>query len=313
MENSISIAQVKILDAVAREKNFSRAALYLGISQPAVSLQLRKLQKQYGVGIYFRRGKQIHLSELGMTLVKTGRKVLGLLNDMDSCLKEAGELLSGRLRVGLSCHYFVKNLIARFMAQNPGIRVRASIGNSESLLEAVADCRLDVAEVTALEPDPRFHNLKYADQEILLFVAATHPWAGKRDIAISDLHNEDMVALHTPSMTRQIFHRRLSEEGVRPRIALELDNWEAMKEMVAAGIGFGIALEDEFGPDERLWKIRLSGPPIIAHQYFICQPEYRELKIISAFLDVAGKERQTLEMAKQLNAFNANLSGKENQ
>jgi len=298
MDNSISIAQVKILDAVAREKNFSRAAQYLGISQPAVSLQLRKLQKQYGVGIYFRRGREIHLSERGLSLVKTGRKVLGLLNDMDSCLKEAGELLSGRLRVGLSCHYFVTDLIARFMAGYPGIRVRASIGNSESLLASVADCRLDVAEVTALEPDPRFYNLRYADQEILLFVAGTHPWAEKRDISLSDLHGENMVALHTPSMTRQIFHRRLSEEEVRPKIALELDNWEAMKEMVAAGIGFGIALEDEFGPDKRLRKIRFSGPPIIAHQYFVCQPEYRELKLISAFLDIARREKETREIVK---------------
>ncbi|MEH0018922.1 MAG: LysR substrate-binding domain-containing protein [Desulfobacter sp.] len=297
----ISIAQIRILDAVAREKNFSRAAQHLGISQPAVSLQLRELQKRYGVGIYFRRGKEIHLSELGMELVKTGRKVMGLLDEMDTCLKEASEILSGKIHIGLSCHYFVKDLIAKFMGRYPGVRVKASIGHSGSLMEAVLDCRLDVAEVTALEPDPRLHFLEYSDQEILLFVSRDHPWASKDRISVSQLHNEKMVALHTPSMTRQIFNKRLEQKDVRPRIMLELDNWEAMKEVVAAGIGFGIALEDEFGPDRRLKKIRFTGKGITAHQYFVCQPEYRELKVISAFLDIAEKEKETHKVLKQIN------------
>ncbi|WDP92689.1 MAG: LysR family transcriptional regulator [Desulfobacter sp.] len=296
----ISIAQIKILDAVDREKNFSRAAQYLGISQPAVSLQLRELQKRYGVGIYFRRGKQIHLSELGVELVKTGRKVLGLLAEMDASLKEAGDLLTGRIHIGLSCHYFVKGLIAEFMGCYPGVRVKASIGHSESLMAEVLDCRMDVAEVTALQPDPRLHHFKYSEQEILLFIASTHPWAAKGKMDIRALHGERMVALHSPSMTRQIFNRRLDEENICPKIMLELDNWDAMKEVVAAGVGFGIALEDEFGPDPRLAKIRLTGADLTAGQYFVCQPEYRELAVISAFLDIAEKEKEKNRIFKQL-------------
>ncbi len=297
----ITIAQIRILDAVAKEKNFSRAAQYLGISQPAVSLQLRELQKRYGVGVYFRRGKQIHLSDLGMELVKTGRKVMGLLDEMDTCLKEASEILSGKIHIGLSCHYFVKGLIAKFMGQYPGVRVKASIGHSESLMESVLDCRVDVAEVTALEPDPRLHSLKYSEQEILLFVSKGHVWASKNSIHIRELHEEKMVALHTPSMTRQIFNQCMEKKDIQPKIMLELDNWDAMKEVVAAGVGFGIALEDEFGPDERLTKIKIKGTDLKAHQYFVCQPEYRELKVIAAFLDIAEKEKEKYRVLKQLN------------
>ncbi len=102
-------------------------------------------------------------------------------------------------------------------------------------------------------------------------------------------------------MTRQIFNTRLEEKSIRPRIMLELDNWDAMKEVVAAGVGFGIALEDEFGPDSRLEKIRLTGADLKAHQYFVCQPEYRELKVISAFLDIAEKEKEKYQILKQIN------------
>lgn len=295
--NPITIPQIRILDAVAKEENFSRAAQSLGISQPAVSVQLRDLQKRHGVRIYHRRGKRICLSPLGQELLKTGRKVLGLLHEMDTRLQDARNLLAGKLNIGLSCHYFVRGLLARFMAQYPGIRVTASIGHSTHLLDQVLDCRMDLAEITAREVDPRLHHQKYSDQRILLFVSHAHPWAERKQIHMKELHNEKMVALHQRSMTRQIFDQVLEGADIRPDIVLELDNWSTMEELVAAGIGFGIALEDEFGPEERLareklTKIRIQGGDFTAGQYFVCQPEYRDLSAVKAFLDIAEQERQ---------------------
>ena len=298
--NHITIPQIKILDAVDKEKNFSKAAKLLGVSQPAVSLQLRELQKKYQIKIYYRRGKEIRLSELGLDLLKTGRKVLGLLNEMDATLKNAGDLLIGKLNIGLSCHYFVKDLLAKFMEKYPGVKAKASIGHSSTLMDAVGDCRLDIAEITGLEPDPRFHSIKYSEQQILLFVSKKHPWANKKKIHIESLHGQKMVALHNQSMTRQIFDQKLSQFHVEPDIALELNNWDTMKETVAAGIGFGIALEDEFGPDDRLVKIALNGSDFTAFQYFVCLPEYRDLRIISAFLDVAAVESEKHRILKKI-------------
>lgn len=298
--NPITIPQIRILDAVDKENNFSRAAALLGISQPAVSIQLRELQKRYGITIYYRRGKKIMLSELGMDLVKTGRKVLGLLDEMDNRIKEAAELFSGKIHIGLSCHYFVKQLLPRFIEEYPGVRVKATIGNSARLKEDVLACRMDVAEITDTEPVPHLFNLKFSEQRILMFVSRSHPWAKRSQIDIRHLDKEKMVALHTESMTRRIFNQKLDKKGIKPNIVLELDNWETMKETVAAGIGFGIALEDEFGPDNRLVKIDLKGARFTAGQYFVCQPEYRELNIISAFLDMAEKESEKYRILKQI-------------
>ncbi|MCG8567278.1 MAG: LysR substrate-binding domain-containing protein [Desulfobacterales bacterium] len=303
--NQITIPQVRILDAVAREENFSRAAALLGISQPAVSVQLRDLQRRYGVKIYHRQGKKIRLSPLGKDLLKTGRKVLGLLHEMDTRLRESRDLLSGRLHIGLSCHYFVRGLLARFMETYPGIRVRADIGHSTQLLDQVLACRMDLAEVTAREPDPRLHHLKYSEQQILLFVSRDHAWASRKTLPVKALHGQKMVALHTRSMTRQIFDQALEKRGVKPNIVLELDNWATMRELVSANIGFGIALEDEFGPREtlvreHLKKIRLRGKDFTAGQYFVCQPEYRDLTLVKAFLDIAEQERDRHKIQKIL-------------
>ncbi|WP_022666383.1 LysR family transcriptional regulator [Desulfospira joergensenii] len=296
----ITIPQIRVLDAVAKENNFSKAAVLLGISQPAVSIQLRELQKRYGINIYYRRGKKIMLSELGLELVTTGRKVLGLLNEMDTRIRETAELFSGKLHIGLSCHYFVKRLLPRFIEDYPGVSVKASIGHSARLKEEVKACRMDIAEITDTQPDPHLFNLKFSEQKILLFVAQSHAWAGLSHIDITRLDNVKMVALHNESMTRQIFNKKLDEKGINPNIVLELDNWETMKETVAAGIGFGIALEDEFGPDHRLAKIALKGARFTANQYFVCQPEYRELKVVSAFLEIAAKESEKNRILKQI-------------
>lgn len=295
----ITVAQIKVLDAIAREKSFSRAAAYLGVSQPAVSLQLRELQKRYQVGMYYRRGRKIYLSGLGLDLVKTGRKVLGLLDEMDVSLQEATELLSGRIHIGLSCHYFVKGLIVRFMENYPGVKVKATIGHSGRLMAEVLECRMDVAEITAVEPNPALYNLEFSRQEIFVFVAAGHRWGDRNSMDIRELHQQKMVALHMSSMTRQIFASHLERREVCPDIVLELDNWDTMKEAVVDGIGFGVALEDEFGPDPRLKKIRIDKADLTACQYIVCQPEYRELKVISAFFDIVKKEKEKHYLLKQ--------------
>ena len=184
------------------------------------------------------------------------------------------------------------------MTRYPGIKVRASIGHWAFLLEEVLACRMDIAEVTALSPVDGLHCFEYSRQQIILFVATTHAWAKREALSINELHEEKMVALDDKSMTRKIFNTLLDEHQVEPDIVLELDNWETMKEVVAAGIGFGIAQEDEFGPDPRLVKIPLSDAQCSAGQYFACLPEYKDLKAIAAFLDIAKREKEVRRLKK---------------
>jgi DNA-binding transcriptional LysR family regulator len=100
-----------------------------------------------------------------------------------------------------------------------------------------------------------------------------------------------MVARHASSMTRRIFEERLGMLGVAPRVVMELDSWETVKEAVAAGIGFGIALEDEFSHDPRLCPVLLKGIDLFARQYFVCLPEFKQLRTVQTFLDLVHEFR----------------------
>jgi aminoethylphosphonate catabolism LysR family transcriptional regulator len=287
----VNLNQLKALDALEQAGTFSGAADLLGLTQPAVSIQLRKLQDHYGVKLFWRCGRHLEFSSLGRELVLKARKILGLIDDFQTTLASAGALRSGHLDIGLSCHYLVMDLLAVFMERYPGIRVKAKIGDSAKLIEDVIACRLDMAEITNLAPDDRLINVVYSDQAIVLFVALNHPWASLPGISINQLHDQPMVARHHTSMTRQIFEAQLKSHGIHPRVIIQMDSWEAMKEAVAAGIGFGIALEDEFIHDPRLVGIQINGINLSAKQYVVCLPEFEKLRPVQAFLDMVREVR----------------------
>ena len=287
----MNLYQLKALDALATYGTCLQAARALGVTQPAVSTQLRKLQDTYGVKLFNRWGKQVEFSPLGKTLVLKARTILRLLDDFEATVDSAGRLESGQLAIGLSCHYFVMDMLAEFMKRHPGVTLRAQIGDSLTLIDEVLACRLDLAEITAAEPVKQLFNLAYSNQQIVLFVAGHHPWALLPELDAGQLHDQAMVARHSTSMTRRIFEDRLSKLEVVPRVVMELDSWETVKEAVAAGIGFGIALEDEFSSDERFRAVPLQGIDLSVRQYFVCLPEFKQLRTVQTFLDLVREFR----------------------
>ena len=288
----MNITQIKALVALARERNLTRAAETIGISQPAISHQLRKLQNEYGFKLYRRAGRFTEFTEMGRELVVKARGVLDLLEDMKSTLEAAGDLRAGFLSIGFSCHHYVMAILAGFMQRYPGIQVKAQIGDSVDLMEQVLSCGIDIAAVTATGPEPRLYNNLFSRQRMVLFVEKSHPWAGRQRLPVEMLHNQRMVTWHRTSMTRKIFVDRVSAQGIRPRIVLELDNWETIREAVAAGLGFGIVLEDEFTPDPRVCNIDLTGVDVTAEQYLICMPEFKSLRPVQAFFQMAAEIQQ---------------------
>jgi DNA-binding transcriptional LysR family regulator len=285
----MNLNQLRALDALETTRSFTGAADRLGLTQPAVSVQLRKLQEQHGVKLFWRCGRYLEFSDLGNELVLKARKILGLVADFQETLVSASCLRSGRLEIGLSCHHFVMDLLSIFMARYPGVQVGARIGDSAELIEAVKDCRLDLAGVTGTEPDKTLYSLPYCDQSIVLFVSIHHPWAKRPYLDAITLDYQPMVARHCGSMTRQIFERRLARQSIRPRVVMELDSWEALKEAVAADIGFGIALEDEFAHDSRLVGVPVRDMDLSAGQFFVCLPEFEKLQAVKAFFDLVGE------------------------
>lgn len=295
----MNLSQLRALDAAVRTKSYTKAAQELGISQPAVSQQLRELEKEYQVKLIFRRGKTIEFTPLARRLVRKARICLAFIEDMKHTLRAEGNLQAGTFNIGLSCHNLVMELLAVFMNRYPAVTVNSHIGDSRMLVSKVLDGQLDMAAITGKEPDPRVESFLYSSQRIVAVMSAGNPWTRLTSLDVSLLQNAPMIARPRSSGTRSIFENRLSEQQITPKVVLELDSFDAMLEAVAADIGFAIVLENEFKEDERLRSVPFVGADMHANQYLVCLPEYKELQVVNSFLALAAEARVTKNFSQK--------------
>jgi aminoethylphosphonate catabolism LysR family transcriptional regulator len=276
--------QLKAFHAVAIARSFTEAARVLGVSQPAVSMQVRSLEEAYGVEL-IQRGRQIEPTELGRALLESVSPMLALEAEAAEILGRASGLLRGHLRVGADTPFLVLPILAAFRAAHPAVTVSVTLGNSTDVLRDLLDGRSDVAAISDRANDPRLFAIPAARSRQVVLVARTHPWAQRSTVRLRDLHRAPMVMREQGSATRRKFEAEAERAGVEPEVVMELGSREAVQEAVAAGIGVGVVIEAEQGHDARLVAIRIADAAIEHVEFVACLSERRRLRVIAAFVE----------------------------
>jgi len=282
-------AQIRAFHAVATQGSFTKAARALGVSQPAVTFQMKALEETYGVALVDRRGHRLRLTDLGERLLEVTRRIFACEQEADELLSAARELCGGHLHVAADGPYHVMALLAAFIARYPGVRVSVAMGNSRRVLADLLEYRADVAVMAGVEADERLHAIAFSCEPLVLFVARDHPWGQRTQVPISELDGLPMVLREEGSITRRIFEAAITEAGVRPRVVLEIGSREALREAVAAGLGAGVVSAAELGSDERLHTLSVSGASLESWEYVVCLKERRNLRGVGAFLALVGE------------------------
>lgn len=287
----MNFAQLRAFHAVASEGGFTRGALRLGVSQPAVTVQVRALEERYGVLLFRRLGQRIELTEFGRELWQRTRRVFAELDDLEELMASAGELRVGRLEIGADGPFSVMDLVASFIARYPGIHVAVRIGNASRVLADLREARTDLAVLNLIEPDGELHAEALYRDRIVAFFLSDHPWAARRRVDLADLAEAPLVLREPGSATRAGLLQALDRAGITPRIALELGSREAVREAVLAGLGIGVVFEKELVRDARLRCRSLAGADLSATVSLACLPERRGLRAVEAFFALAGSAR----------------------
>jgi len=290
---SINRSALRAFHAVASEGGFSRAARALGLTQPTLSGQVKALEETYGVRLFDRRGRRVRLTELGSGLLDLTRRLYTLEGEAEQLLAAERGLKRGHLRLGADAPYGVMKLMAAFGRRYSGIRVTVATGNSEALLQALFDHRLDVAVVANVAPDPRLHALALRRDRLVAFVGQDHPWRRRRQVTLVELAAQRLILRERGSTTRRIFETALARAGIPLNDSIEIASREAVREAVAAGLGVGIVAEAEFGNDPRLKAIAIADTRLDSVEYLVCLADRRELRLVHAFFDLAGHEPTT--------------------
>lgn len=274
-------AQLKAFHAVAEEGGFTAAADRLGLTQPAVTVQVKALEARYQVELFHRRSRRIVLTPVGEELHRITRRLMMLEREADEFLEAEGGLKSGRLGIAADGPFHILSLIQAVRDKLPGLRISVAIGNSRTVLQALLDYEALVGVLSDYEADDRFTVLSSNRHAVMLMIPTDHAWAGRSSVDITELENVPMVLREKGSSTRLRFEEALSATGVLPRIVLEIGSREAVREAVAANHGLGVIQEPEFGSDPRIAKAAIGGVEITASEYVICLAERRDSRLLA--------------------------------
>ena len=281
--------------AVVERKSFSQAAERLGVTQPAVSLQVRSLEERLGHKLIDRSGRRVEPTEAGERLYRNAQRLLAaeaqLLAELD---EEDGEL-TGRLAIGASTGpgaHLVPLLICEFARHHPALQVALTIADTQAVSEQVADRALELGVVGALRRHRSLDFEPLARDEIVLAVPAGHDFAG-RDVSLDELRGETLLFMQEGAGVRQVIDDELRRAGLKVRdleSRLELGLQESVKSAVTAGYGVAFisrtAVEAELAAGT-LDTARVAGVEP-ARQLYIVRPRGRTpTRAAEAFLAFA--------------------------
>jgi DNA-binding transcriptional LysR family regulator len=235
--------QLAAFCAVVERRSFSQAAEQLGVTQPAVSLQIRSLEKRLGLQLVDRSGRRVEPTEAGRRLYRSAQRLLALEEQLLAELGEEAEgELSGRLEIGASTGpggTVMPVVLAEFQQLHPEVHVALSVSDTQRVIEQVARRELELGVVGAARRhrgvvfEPFFHD------QVVLAVPRGHRFAGKT-VTLEELKGEPLVLMQEGAGVRQVIEEELREAGVRLRdldVRLELGLQESARSAVIGGFG----------------------------------------------------------------------------
>jgi DNA-binding transcriptional LysR family regulator len=242
----MELTPLRYFQAIARHQHLTRAARELGVTQPALSAMLKKLEKHVGTPLVHRSGRGVALTEPGKAFLAHAEEAIRRAEQAVQIAREMAGLQQGHIRVGAGATatgYILPRVIGAMRQVHPGLRFYIREAGSAAVAEAVASGELDLGIVTLpvhTTNDRAVTTRPLIDDDLRLIVPPGHGLAGKRSFRWSDLAGQPVVAFEAGSAVRELIDAAALAAGVELTVVMELRSIEAIRAMVAAGIGVGL-------------------------------------------------------------------------
>ncbi len=237
-----TLRQLQVFEKVASHLSHSRAAEELYLSQPAVSMQIKQLEGHIGLALFEQMGKRIYLTEAGRELFHYARNIAQQLSEVEAVFDEMKGLGRGKLTLSVvnTANYFTPQLLAGFCQRNANINVILQVANRDAVLGQLADNSTDLAIMGQPPEGLDIHAEAFLDNPLVVIADPGHPLVGAKHIQFSQLADETFLSRERGSGTRSAMERIFARQGIQPRISMEMETNEAIKQAVRAGMGLGI-------------------------------------------------------------------------
>ena len=286
----INLDQLRIFQAVAQTRSFTRAAGIVHLTQPGISKHIKQMEEYYGVPLFDRTGKKVSLTEPGEILYEATLEVMAMMEAAERRIDDLKGLHGGTLRLGSSFPvgvYLLPEVLAAFRKQYPAVEVKLDISLSESIEAKLLANELDLGLVSHDARDPRLLARDFMTDELIAIVPTHHKWATKRKIKPQDLAGETFVVAAQGAGTRAVVEERIKAQGIVLQNVLEFGNLEGVKHAVEARLGISIQARSVVRREisaGTLHAIRLAGMDAKIQFYYVYRKNMHLSHAARAFL-----------------------------
>jgi DNA-binding transcriptional LysR family regulator len=243
----MELRQLEYFVAVAEERNFTRAAERVHISQSGVSAQIRQLERELGAELFDRSARAATLTVAGKAALEHARATLAAAAAVGQAVGEVTDLIRGRLTVGMVIGCTITPLfdaLAAFHRAHPGVEISLLEGNSDWLVEGVRADTIDLALIgTATAAPDGLDAMTIISERIVAAVPAGHPLADLRRVTLRELDAYPIVCMPPGTGLRMLFDQACAAQGRRPVIALQASAADAIADLATRGLGVAILSE----------------------------------------------------------------------
>lgn len=274
----LTLRQLDILEAVAQCGSFSRASAELHLTQPAVSMQVKQLEESLGLPLFEHIGKRIYLTEAGREVLETSRAVHRELANLENVLADLRGMKGGSLTVSVasSASYLAARLIAAFRQTHPDVRVNLNAVNRETLLQQLAENSVDLV---LMGQPPEGHDLQsqpFLKNPLVVIASTNHALAKAHNIPLERLAEEPFLGREPGSGTRNVVEKFFEANGLKLKVAMEMNKNEAIKQAVEAGLGVGVVSQHGELATRHLCILDVLGFPLM-RQWHLVQRQGKRL------------------------------------
>lgn len=239
----IEIKQLKTFRTIIEVGSFTGAGERLGISQSAISQQIRALEEELGVTLLMRTAKSLQITPAGEMLLNGARHVLDKLEETRRRVEDHARGRAGLVRIGMPeppCNYLLPTVLVELKRRFPRIDVRVTSGHTADTLARLAAGELDVALLPLPIEEGKLRVVEVGRDELVAVVPPDHAWTALPFATARDFDREPLVVYDRASQITDLTLAFLLDDGVFPRIAAEVDHLEALKELAQRRLGIAV-------------------------------------------------------------------------
>lgn len=284
-----TLRQLEILMSVYQSGSITGASKALFLSQPTVSMQLKKLADAIGTPLYDQVGRKLVFTSAGVEVVKSARAILENLEHLEMTLADLQGLKTGTLKLAVvnTAKYFIPHLLGEFLQHYPNIDVNFKVGNRQQIINRLASAEDDFFVFSHPPEDKDIELHEFLPNPLVAVADESHAFASRKNIPLDEFAAQPFLIREPGSGTRFALENHFRSLDIKPNVRMTVESNEAIKHAVMSGLGLTVLSSHTlaFGGNAGLVQLDVESLPIKTTWYLANLKAKRLSIVANTFLD----------------------------